>query len=337
MSVPQRLAVSLPQPPDAQATIDFAQWAEAQGFDDVWFTDGGGQDALTVSAAVALATSRVRIGTAVIPAYTRTPAVFASTAMSLSQLSGGRFVLGLGASSHAMIEGWHGLKLEKPLTRVRETAQLVRSMLKGEKSGFAGETLRSQGFRLSPLPVGEVPVYLAALRAKMLEMAGEFGDGVVLNLFPEEALPRMLEHVDIGARRADSSLAQRDIVCRYQIAVIEDESGRAVARQAFRQAYAPYYATPVYNRFLAWSGYETVADTITKGWQEKDRDKTTAALDDELVDKIAIIGTADECRERVRRLAEGGITTHIISTFGGEDAAWRKATFEAFAPEGFRL
>ncbi|MDH4248528.1 MAG: LLM class flavin-dependent oxidoreductase, partial [Deltaproteobacteria bacterium] len=223
MTHPQRMAIHLPAPGAVSATLELARWAEAEGFDDVWFADSGGVDALTAAAAVAGQTRRVRLGTAIVPVYTRTPAVLAASAMTLSHLAPGRFLLGLGASSHAMIEGWHGLKLEAPLTRVKETALLVRELLAGGKTNFTGQTLRSKGYALTPPAQNPVPILLAGLRGKMLEMAGEVGDGVVINLFPYEVLPRLLAHVDTGAKRAGSSLAAREIVCRHQICVTDDK------------------------------------------------------------------------------------------------------------------
>jgi probable F420-dependent oxidoreductase len=333
MAIPQRRAVSLPVPPDVTSTLSYAEWAEFEGYDDVWFADGGSIDSLTLAAAVAQRTKRVRIGTAVIPVFTRTPAVLAATAATLSHLAPDRFILGLGASSHAMIEGWHGLAFEKPLTRVKETVLLLRGMLAGEKSDFTGETLRSQGYRLG-LPVqGHVPIYLAALRQNMLELAGELGEGVVLNLFPAEALPRMLEHVAIGARRAGKTLADREVVCRHQVVVTSD---KPAAREAFRKHFAPYYATPVYNRFLAWCGYEEAAAAIAQGWREKDRAKTAGALSDALIDRIVIIGNVAECQERVRALARDGITTHVIQSMLPDPYSVR-AVLETFSPRIFEL
>jgi probable F420-dependent oxidoreductase len=333
MAIPQRRAVSLPVPPDVTSTLSYAEWAEFEGYDDVWFADSGSYDALTLAAAVAQRTQRVRIGTGIVPVFTRTPAVLAATAATLSHLAPGRFILGLGASSHAMIEGWHGLTFEKPLTRVKETVQVLRTMLAGERSDFHGETLRSQGFRLA-LPVqGHVPIYLAGLRPKMLELAGELGEGVVLNLFPAEALPRMLEHVAIGARRAGKSLAEREIVCRHQVVITSD---KPAARDAFRKHFAAYYATPVYNRFLAWCGYEAAAQSIEQGWREKDRARTAGALSDELIDRIAIIGSVAECQERVRALARDGVTTHVIQSMLPDPYSVR-AVLETFSPRIFAL
>ncbi|MFN3238322.1 MAG: LLM class flavin-dependent oxidoreductase [Pseudomonadales bacterium] len=329
MAVPQRTALTLPDPRGVQQTIEMAKWAEGEGYDDLWFADSSGVDALTTAAAVALNTERCRIGTAIIPVFSRTPAVLASTAHVLHQLSGGRFILGLGSSSQTMMENWHGQKFEKPLTRVKETTQLIKTMLTGAKTDFQGDTVSSKGYRQLPLEEGAQPVYMAALRSKMLEAAAEFSDGVILNLFPKDSLPKMMEHIKIGAERAGKKLEDIEIVCRHQIIVTDDKDN---ARNFIRAAFAPYYATPVYNAFLAWSGYEEVAQTIREGWAAKDREKTTSALDDQLVDDIAILGTQEECQDRIREYGEMGITTHIVSCVSPKETM---ATYEAFTGKNF--
>lgn len=329
MPVPQRTALTLPDPRGVAQTIEIAKWAEAEGYDDLWFADSSGVDALTTAAAVALNTERCRIGTAIIPVFSRTPAVLASTAHVLHQLSGGRFILGLGSSSQTMMENWHGQTFEKPLTRVKETTLLIKDMLAGNKTDFAGETVSSRGYRQLPLEANAQPVYMAALRSKMLEAAAEFSDGIILNLFPKDALPKMMEHIRIGAERAGKKLEDIEIVCRHQVIVTDDKEN---ARNFIRAGFAPYYATPVYNAFLAWSGYEDVAETIREGWAAKDREKTTGALDDQLVDDIAILGSKEECHDRIREYAEMGITTHIISCVSPKETT---ATFEAFTGNNF--
>lgn len=329
MAVPQRTALTLPDPRGVKQTLEIAQWAENEGYDDLWFADSSGIDALTTAAGVAMNTERCRIGTAIIPVYTRTPAVLASTAHVLHELSDGRFILGLGSSSEMMMENWHGQKFEKPLTRTKETTQLVKSMLTGEKTSFQGDTVASRGYAQLPLEPGQQPVYMAALRAKMLETAAEVSDGVILNLMPFGALPKMMEHIEIGGERAGKKLEDIEIVCRHQVIITDDKEA---ARQLFRRAFAPYYATSVYNKFLAWSGYEETAKTIAEGWAERDRDKTTGAFDDALIDEIAIIGTRDECQDRIRQYAEAGITTHIISCISPNDM---QATYNAFTGKNF--
>lgn len=332
MTPKQRVAITLPMGPDIKRSIEMVQWAEQKGYQDAWFADGGAPDSLTLCGILAGYTSKLRFGVAVTPVFTRTPAVLASSANCLAQALPDRFVLGLGSSSQAMMEGWHGQEMTKPLTRVKETAIMVRSMLAGEKSNFDLETLRSRGYRQAPL-ASPPPIYLAALRSKMIEMAAEIGDGVIFNLWPKKALPKMMEHVRIGAKRAGKDPASVEIVNRYMVCVTDDVPA---ARDRFRAAFAPYYATPVYNRFLAWAGYEDVANTITEGWQQKDRAKTTGALSDELVDEIAIIGSADACRERIRKASEVGIHTHIIAPHAGNEAEVM-ATLTAFGADKFSL
>ncbi|MEE8307727.1 MAG: LLM class flavin-dependent oxidoreductase [Gammaproteobacteria bacterium] len=331
MSLTTRIALSLPAPTGSVAdTIAMAQQAEALGYDDIWLADAGGLDAFTLSPMLLEKTQSVRLGIAVVPAYTRTPAVMASTLAVINQAYPGRFVPGFGTSSHAIIEGWHGLSLEKPLTRMTETVALLRAMLAGEKTAFNGETLHSKGYAQLPSEPA-VPIYLAALRSKMVERAAEIGDGVILNLFPRSVLPKILEHVAIGAERADKDAADVEIVCRHMVVVTED---KAAGRAAFRAGFVGYYATPVYNKFLAWAGYEEAAAELRAGWAAKDRERTAAALPDELIDEIAIIGSPDECRELMRDYAKGGIHTNIVSCIYPTPEILA-ATIDTFAAENF--
>ena len=326
----QRIAVTLPAGTSVLDTIERVKWAEEHGYEDGWMSDAGPPDSLTLMAALAGHAPSLRLGIAVVPVYSRTPAVLAATADTLGQLMPGRVIIGLGASSHTIMDQWHGVPMKKPLTRVKETTIMVRSMLAGEKSNFDLSTLYSKGYRQPPLEQ-RVPLYLAALRPKMIEMAAEVGDGVILNMWPKGALPKMIEHVHVGARRAGKDPAEVEVVNRYLVLVTDDKE---VAVEVFRARMAPYYATPVYNAFLAWAGYEEVAATIFAGWAERDREKTMGALSYDLANEIAVIGTADECRERIRWAGETGIHTHIIAPLSTEAEEIRR-TFEAFTPENF--
>jgi probable F420-dependent oxidoreductase len=332
MALSKRVAVTLPAGPSLQDTIDRLRWAEDNGFPDAWFSDSGAPDTLTQVAAVAHHTSNIRIGVAVTPVYTRTPAVIAASVNVIGQVLPGRFVMGIGSSSQTIMGQWNGIPLDKPLTRVKETAQMVRSMLTGAKSDFQGDTLSSRGYRQAPLE-NPPPLYIGALRPKMIEMAAEYGDGVIFNLWPKSALPKMMEHVAIGAERAGKKAAEVEIVNRAMVLATDD---KAAGRNLFRAAFAPYYATPVYNKFLAWAGYEGAAQTITEGWAAKDRDKTTSALTDELIDEIAIIGTEDEIRERIQNDADAGVHTSIIAPMAAT-ADDVQRTFDAFRADVFQF
>lgn len=326
----KRIAVTLPGGPKVQDTIERVQWAESVGYTDAWLADGQAPDAMTLAAILGDHSESIRIGIAVTPVFTRSPALLAATIHTVAQQLPGRFVPGLGSSSQTMMEGWHGVEFAKPLSRVRDTTIMIRSMLRGEKSDFDLDTQRSHGYRQMPLE-NPPPIYLAALRSNMIEMAAEVGDGVIFNLWPKRALPKMMEHVAIGARRAGKDPAGVEVVNRFMVCVTDD---KAKARDAFRAAFAPYYATPVYNAFLAWAGYEDVAATIREGWAAKDRAKTTGALTDELVDEIGIIGSPEECREKLRWAMDTGVDTAIIAPLATSRDELQ-ATFDAFKPDVF--
>ena len=328
----KRIAVTLPAGPKLEHTVERIRWAEDNGIPDGWFSDAGAPDTLTQIAAIAHHTRNIRIGIAVTPVYTRTPAVIAASVNVIEQVLPGRFVLGLGSSSQTIMGQWNGIPLDKPLTRVKETAVMVRSMLKGEKSNFDLETLKSHGYRQAPLE-NPPPIYLAALRPKMIEMAAEVGDGVIFNLWPKGALPKMMEHVKIGAERAGRNPDDVEVVNRAMVLVTNDKEE---GRQLFRAAFAPYYATPVYNAFLAWAGYADAAGTIREGWAEKDRAKTGGALTDALIDEIAIIGTEDEVQARIQEAADGGVDTHIIAPMAASAEAVQR-TFDAFRGDRFKF
>lgn len=331
MPVDKRIAVTLPAGPKLEQTIARARWAEDNGIADGWFSDAGAPDTLTQIAAIGHHLTRLRVGVAVTPVYTRTPSVIAASVNVIAQVLPGRFVMGLGSSSQTIMGQWNGIPLDKPLTRVKETAIMVRSMLAGEKSDFTDfETLYSRGYRQAPV-ASPPPIYLAALRPKMIEMAAEVGDGVIFNLWPKGALPKMMEHVRIGAEKAGKNPDDVEVVNRFMVLCTDD---KAQGRELFRAAFAPYYATPVYNAFLAWAGYEDAARTVREGWAEKDRAKTGGALTDELIDEIAIIGDEDEIRERIQEAADGGIDTAIIAPMAAKPADLER-TFDAFRGDRF--
>ena len=331
MAHAKRVAVTLPMGPRIEDTIELVEWAEANGYADAWFADSGAPDSLTMAAAVAPHIKRMRVGCAVTPVYTRAPSVLAATANVLGQVYPGRFVMGLGSSSETIMTRFNGIPLEKPLTRVKETATIVRAMLTGARTDFNLETLSSNGYRQPPL-ADPPPIYLAALRPKMIEMAAEHGDGVIFNLWPKQALPRMMEHVRIGAERAGKRAEDVEVVNRKMVLVTDDrERGRAL----FRQHFAPYYANPVYNNFLAWAGYEETAREILEGWAARDRDRTTGAFSEALIDAVALIGSADAVRDGLREDAANGVDTHIVAPLGVAGPEEARATFQAFTADNF--
>ena len=324
-----RLAVTLPAPGvSSLESVELARRAECEwGYEAIWLAETNGPDSASIAAAVAMVTQRVAIGTAIVPVYNRTPAVLAMTAATLTELSNGRFILGVGSSSHAMMEGWNGLAFERPLAHVRDSVAILRQALAGQKTDYAGEALHSKGFRLGTR-ASAPPIYVAALRERMLELAGEIGDGLILNLFPAEALPKILAAYRKGAERAGRDASDDEVVCRLMVAVTDDVAG---ARNLVRAGFAGYFAQPVYNAYLRWYGFEREADAVVDAFARGDRAASAAALSDAMIDSIAILGSAEACCERIAAYVAGGVTTPVIAPLAG-DLAGVAAMFEALAP-----
>jgi probable F420-dependent oxidoreductase len=324
------LAITLPAPfVSAAGCVDLARRAEDEwGYDAIWLAETAGPDSFTLAGAIAHATERVTIGTAIVPVYNRTPAVLAMSAGTLAQLSGNRFILGLGSSSHAIIGSWNGIDFETPLAHVRECVQVVRQALTGARTDFDGEVFRSRGLRLGCTPDEPLPIYVAALREKMLQLAGEVGEGLIVNFFPLTALPRILAAYREGASRAGRDASGDEVVCRFQVAVTDD---LPAARALVRAVFAGYVATPVYNRFFAWCGYPEVAKDVESAFAKRDRGAAAAAMTDDFVDSVTILGTAEECREKVAAFVEAGVTTPVIAPLV-TDRDGVERVFRAFAP-----
>jgi probable F420-dependent oxidoreductase len=325
-----RVAISLPAPGlDARACVELAAKAEREwGYDAIWLAETAGPDSFALGGALATATERSAIGTAIVPVYNRTPAVLAMSAATVQQLSRGRFVLGLGSSSHAIVRDWNGVAFERPLAHVRESVAILRQALAGQKTDFDGEAFHSHGFRLGNVPKQPVPIYLGALREKMLRLAGAIGDGLIVNLFPSSALPQILGAYRAGGREAGRDVAGHEVVCRFQVCVTDDV---AAARNVVRMAFGGYMAAPVYNKFLAWCGFEDEMRAVTDAFARKDRAGVGAAMSDDLVDRITILGPAERCRERIAEFVAAGVTTPVLSPLA-MDRRGVEAVFEAFAP-----
>ncbi len=307
---------------------ELCAWGEELGYTQSWLAEVAGPDAFVLAAAVALRTESMAVGAGVVPAYTRTPALLAMAAGSVSQLLNGRtFALGIGSSSEAVVAGWHGQPFARPLRRVRETVEAVRAALEGEGS-FEGGTVAMHRYRTASPPAGPVPLYVGALGPRMLQTAGAVGDGVCLNLMPAEVVPRQLAEVAAGAAATGRELPDGfGVMARLQVVVTDDQ---AAARAALRRnMLGPYLAQPVYNRFLSWMGYREEADAIAGAWAQRDREALERAVPDRLIDDLALIGSASGVRERLEAFAEAGITVAALSVPVGDRV---EETLRALAP-----
>jgi probable F420-dependent oxidoreductase len=322
-----KLAVS-PSVPNAtaDALVDLCREAEALGYAEAWLAEVAGPEAFALAGAIAAATERMPIGVAVVAAANRTPALLAMGAATVSQVGKGRPIrLGIGSSSQVIVEQWHGKSFARPLRQVREAVEATRAALSGEPT-YLGETVRMERFRLGSPPAGRVDLYVGALGPRMLQLAGAVGDGVCLNLMPAAAVPRQLAEIVAGAAAAGRDLpADFGVMARFHC-VVDADLDRA--RTIIRGGFGPYFAQPVYNRFLAWCGYPEEAAAIATAWAERDREGVAAAFHDEVVDAVALVGPPPAIRERLEEFGEAGVgiaALNILSTDLGSPVAALRA------------
>jgi probable F420-dependent oxidoreductase len=304
-----RIGADIPMELDIHGEADFVAWAEEHGFDDAWIAEISDPDAFVALAAAAARTERIRLGTAIVQLGTRTVPLLAASAVSLAEYSRGRFALGVGASTKAIIEGWHGLTYDRPRERMAEALPLLRALMAGERSNLQGRQIRSRGFQLRHPPGQPPPVILAAMNERMLETAGEMADGVFLNCVPVDALPRVIEAVNRGAERSG-----REDSVELLIAVpcdVTDDVEAARARWA--DGFAFYLTAPPYRSALAWYGLEEEVAVAEKAWESRDFQKVRQSVSRRLIDELTMFGTAEQCRERIAAYGAAGVTTVSIT------------------------
>jgi len=236
----------------------------------------------------------MRLGTGVVNPYTRGPAVLAMHAAALADASGGRFVLGLGSSSNVIVERWNGIPFEKPLSKVRETLEFLRVALAGERT----ETR----FKLETKPQYEVPIVLAALRGKMLQLAVEKADGAFTNFLPLDGLPQVVE----GVKGAPEGF---ELLCRFFLLPGPREEVEPLARFMF----SSYITVPVYTEFYKWLGWGEKIQPMLDAWNARDREKAAAEAPWEAIEQMFIFGSPEEMKERLEQFVAGGITTPILT------------------------
>ena len=283
--------------------------ADRCGYSDAWSYESFSSDAFAPIAAAAMLSDKLRFGCAIIPVFTRPAPLIAMSAVTTNQLAGGRFILGLGISTPNIVEQWMGVPFRKPVTMVRETVEALRAIFRGEKVTMAGAMVKINGFRLDANVEYAPKIYIGAQGTKMLRIAGEIGDGVIVNFITPETLPAMLDNTRDGMRAAGKDPAKLDVVCRIIVAVDEDE---AVSRTLFRRSLTAYVTVPQYNKFFREIGYDKEASVAIDAWNAGDRKKALESVSDEMVEKIFVFGTAEKCKQRLEEYGRAGITTTAL-------------------------
>lgn len=306
------------------AAVERVRLAESLGYEAVYVTHIAGRESLTVVTAYALATERIRVGTGVVPIYTRTPATMAQTAATIDELAGGRVNLGLGLSHRPVVEGWHGQTIDRPAAEMREYVTIVRAILRGDDPPH-GEKWRT-GFRLSGLdPRPELPVYVAALSPAMLRLAGEIADGVILWLCnPAYIRDVVVPEVRTGRERAGRSLDGFDVVAAVPSALAED---REAAWAAMRRDLIPYFGLPFYRAMLERSGFGEDIERFDAA--AGDVDAMGAAVSERFLEALTAVGDEAAVRAGLERYREAGTTSPCLGPIPRTDF---EAALRAGAP-----
>lgn len=281
------------------------------GYSELWSSEADGTDGFTPLTLASQWAPEMRLGIAIVPAYTRGPALMAQQVASLCEAAPGRFVMGIGSSSNVIVERWNGIPFEKPYQRTRDMTRFLRTALTGEKVTHEYETFEVKGFTLRRPPEQQPKILIAALREGMLRLAGREGDGAIINWLSADDVPTVT--APVHAQGPDKEIVARIFVCPNPDA----EAVRASARFAI----AAYLNVPVYAAFHEWLGRGDRLQGMWDNWKAGDRKAALAAIPDSVVDELIVHGTPEECREHIDRYHEQGVTTSAIAImpFGGID------------------
>ena len=319
LSLPVRHGMTIPLPGPLHAQRERLIELADLGYTDVWSAESDGGDAFTPLALAAAWEPRLRLGTAIVPAYTRAPACMAQSAATLADAAPGRFALGVGSSSNVIVERWNGVPFEQPYRKVRDMVRFLRDAFTGEKVTRKYDTFEIQGFRLGIRPEQTPPILVAGLRAGMLKMAGREADGAITNWLSPEDVPQIAAAVLAGSGGDERELVARIFVCPSETA--------DVVRAGARYAIAAYMNVPVYAEYQEWLGRGEMLADMWAAWKAGDRKAALAAIPDEAVDQLVVHGSPEYCRSRIQTYFDNGVTTSSLAIlpFDPELSFWDAA------------
>lgn len=318
-----RAATTVELSADVAQTVDFVVEAERLGLDMCWVAEAWGADAPSALGYLAARTDVMLLGSGVMQVGTRSPVLVAQTAITLSNLSGGRFLLGLGASGPQVMEGLHGIAFHRPLSRTRETLEIIRQVFEGGRISHSGKEFQiprpggeAKPMRLSTRPEHPIPIYLATLSPAMLRLTGRLADGWLGTSFvPEGADQAYFAHLDEGLAESGRDRTELDICQGAEVAFAADEdalremvAGRK-AELAFSLGGMGSASTNFYNQAYSRQGWSDVAAAVRERWQAGDRPGAAALISDEMVLATTLIGTEDMVRARLAVWRDTGVNT----------------------------
>jgi F420-dependent oxidoreductase-like protein len=320
---------------DRAGLIAMAKEAESLGYDAVWASELYSFDAFTTLTQIAVATDRIKVGTNIANIYARTPAMLASTAASLDQLSGGRLILGIGVSGPQVIEGWHGVAYDKPVQRTAETIDVVRKVLSGERLVYEGRTIQvKKGLRILNKPLRpDLPIYVAALGPRNVEMTAALADGWLPTFFsPAHAARTFGAALEAGRGRRSPGLGRLEVAPFVPAVSGDVQAGRALARWVvgFYVGGMGSRDRNFYKELVTRYGFGDAAQRVQDLFLGGDKQAAIDAIPDELVDAVSIIGDEAAMRDRLAEFEEGGATALVVGPMAAE-AEGRRRTLDTIA------
>jgi probable F420-dependent oxidoreductase len=293
-------------PFDGVALTEQADWVRELadlGYTDAWSSEAGGTDAFTPLALASAWAPSLRLGCAIVPAYTRGPGLMAMSVAAMAEAAPGRFAFGIGTSSNVIVERWNGIPFEKPYERTRDMVRFLKAALAGEKVSQDFETFSVQGFRLGRVPDQPPPILVAALRPGMLRLAGREADGAIINWLSADDVRTVVPYVHEGGEG-------KEIVARIFVCPSSDAD---TVRNFAKMAIAAYLNVPVYAAFHDWLGRGDLLKGMWEAWAAGDRKAAVAAIPDSVVDELIVHGAPEVCREHVQRYIDNGVTTTALA------------------------
>ena len=306
---PYGLTIPLPGPLHSQQ--DFYRELVELGYTDVWSAESNGAEGLIPLALAAAWAPELRLGTAILPAYTRSPALMAQSAATIADAAPGRVAFGVGSSSNVIVENWNGVPFEEPYKRVRDTVRFLKDALSGEKVTEDYDSFSIKGFRLGIIPEQPPKLLVAALREGMLRLAGREADGAIVNwLSPDDVIT--------VAGIVNEQGPDREVVARIFVCPSED---REAVIAGGRYTLAAYLNVPVYKAFHQWLGRGDLLGAHWERWDAGDRQGALGEIPESVVDDLIVHGSPDQCRARISQYMKNGITTPALAVmpFGGID------------------
>ena len=328
-----RVGVAFSAGLNASEIVECAQLAESLGYDSVWMAEGHGGDQFAILGAVAAQTERVKLGTCISSVFVRSAPTIAMSAAVVDQLSGGRFILGLGSSHKVQVEPEHGVPYAKPVTRVRETAEVVRRLLRDGRVSFEGETVTIENYELWFQPLRpSLPIYFSGVRPKMMGVCGEEADGLIMVFTTLDTAAEARTHIAASAERAGRDPGAVDVTSLIPTAAADDP---AEAFDALRPGVAMYTGFfPRYNRVAVDHGFGEEAAAVAEAWARGDHEAGIRAVSDAHIDSVCIAGAPERCRERIAEYHASGIDLPLIAPMatGPNAKEMAQASIRACAP-----